>query len=454
MFVAGDPTAPGLHRITETLHPGEYLNNRNHKDGACYKTGPERDLYLDTGLPRPPIPSIEQCDEYPFASTLEGAAHPHWDFSVMAVPVSDNASGGGQLVTFYHEDRVLAWDFDLPESINDEFWVEIAAPCGGCGGGGGGPVPPGNVAPRVDAGPDASGPEGSGIALNGTVTDPDDTPEITWSYRLGENTDPGMACQFSSPGQMRTTIRCTDDGTVTVTLAADDHHRDGPVTDTATVTVTNTAPAVKIDSPQPGQLFNGREPTPVTAGFTDRGANDSHTCEISFGDGSPPVRGTVQEQGGTGTCTGSHTYGYDGLGPRTIQVTVTDDDGGATSQSVPVVIYVPGSGYGAHVSGLITVPRSPNVHCPPSDTQSTATLSTLVGTIEALTVACHLDTQQGRTTVNTTVAGASLLGGAVRITDIESSCTAGADGITRASRVGTINGVPIGSGRGSLSVPG
>ncbi len=454
-FIADDPTAPGLHRITPTLHPGEYKDNRDHKDGACYKTGPHRDVYWDTGLPRAPV-SGQECDEYPFASTLEGAAHPSWDFSVQAVPQPDNSSAGGKLVWHYLDDRILAWDFDLPSpaETNDEFFVEITAPCGGCGGGGG-PVPPNNAAPKVDAGPDVSGSEGPGIALNGTVTDPDDTPDMSWSYRLGENTDPGMSCRFSSPNQAKTTIRCTDDGTVTVTLAADDHHHGGPVTDTARVTITNIAPAVKIDSPVPDQLFNGREPTPVTASFTDPGSNDTHICTITFGDGSPPVRGTVQEQAGTGTCTGSHTYGYDGLGPRTIDVTVEDDDGAAASDSVRVVIYVPGAGFGVQANGLVTVARSPDVHCPPSDSQSIATLSVpLLGSIKGLTAACSLDPQQGRTVADTTVSDVNVLAGAVRITGIESHCTAGAEGISRTSRVGTINGIPIGTGKGSLSITG
>lgn len=453
-YMADNPSAAGLHRITEVLHPGEYKDNRDHKDGACYKKGPHKDLYWDTGLPTPPDTSVDQCDEYPFASTLEGAAHPSWDFSVKAVPKSDNASAGGMLQQYYLNDRILAYDYDLPKppDINDRFYVEITAPCGSCGGPGD-PEPPANVAPKVNAGPDVSGQEGAAIALNGTVTDPDDSPDITWSYALGDNTDPGMTCRFSGQNQAQTTIRCTDDGTVTVKLAADDHHHGGPVTDTATVTVTNAAPAVKIDSPKPDELFNGREPTPVTATFVDNGSNDTHTCSISFGDGAPAVQGTVKEEAGNGTCTGSHTYGYDGLGPRTIRVTLDDDDGGTAADSVRVVIYVPGAGFAVEATGLIGIPKSPDVHCPPSDSQSKATLSTPLGSLGALNVDCSLDTTQGRTVVDTSVKDANLLGGAVRIAGIESHCTASADGISRSSRVGTINGIPIGTGKGSLTIP-
>jgi len=126
-YIADNPDAPGLHRITDVLHPGQVLANRQHVEGACFKTGPNRDEYLDTGLPVRPNTPAEQCDEYPFASTLEGAAHPFWDFSVKAVPQTDNSVAGGLLITYYVNDRVLAWDADLddPDEVNDRFYVNI-----------------------------------------------------------------------------------------------------------------------------------------------------------------------------------------------------------------------------------------------------------------------------------------------------------------------------------------
>jgi Deoxyribonuclease NucA/NucB len=126
-FEPDNPSAPGLHRITDQLHPGPVLANSQHKDGACYKTGPYAAEYFDTGLPVPPSPPAEQCDEYPFASTLEGAAHPYWDFSVMAVPQRENSVAGGLLNKFYIDDRILAWDVDLPDpdETNDRFYVHI-----------------------------------------------------------------------------------------------------------------------------------------------------------------------------------------------------------------------------------------------------------------------------------------------------------------------------------------
>ncbi|MFE9700521.1 NucA/NucB deoxyribonuclease domain-containing protein [Streptomyces sp. NPDC006270] len=125
-YVPGNPDAPGLHRITQRLHPTDYKSNSDHKDGACYKRGPERNTYLDTGLPTRP-PQGEQCDEYPFASTLEGAGNPHHDFSVKSIPARDNRVAGGMLRRYYVDDRILAWDATLPRphTTNDRFYVRI-----------------------------------------------------------------------------------------------------------------------------------------------------------------------------------------------------------------------------------------------------------------------------------------------------------------------------------------
>ncbi|WP_425577910.1 NucA/NucB deoxyribonuclease domain-containing protein, partial [Streptomyces glomeratus] len=123
----GHPNAPGLHRITEKLEPGQYKANRDHKDGACYGKGPYRDEYADTGLPADerPQPPAYQCDEYPFASTLEGAGNPYWDFSVKAVPRQENGAAGILLKGYYVDDRILVWDSSLPnpEANNDRFFV-------------------------------------------------------------------------------------------------------------------------------------------------------------------------------------------------------------------------------------------------------------------------------------------------------------------------------------------
>jgi hypothetical protein len=189
----------------------------------------------------------------------------------------------------------------------------------------------GDVAPVVDAGPPASGAEGSPIALSGSVDDPDTpSPTISWSYAPLSGVDPGATCSFASPSSPSTTITCTDDGIYTATLTANDG-TNPPASDSTTVTVSNATPSVDITSPPAGSYLPGTT-IPLSASFTDAGSNDTHTCTIDWGDGSPVDTGTVSESNGSGTCTGSHTYAVSSSGSRTITVRVTDDDG-ATGQA-------------------------------------------------------------------------------------------------------------------------
>jgi hypothetical protein len=104
----------------------------------------------------------------------------------------------------------------------------------------------GDVAPSVDAGPDASGPEGSPIALSGSVNDPDTpSPSISWSYAPSSGVDAGATCSFANASSPSTTITCTDDGVYTATLTANDG-TNPPVSDSTTVTVSNANPEVTI----------------------------------------------------------------------------------------------------------------------------------------------------------------------------------------------------------------
>ena len=79
----------------------------------------------------------------------------------------------------------------------------------------------------------------------------------------------------------------------------------------------------------------------VSATFTDA-PGETHTCSISWGDGSPDTLGTISEIDGSGTCMGSHSYG-----PQTmpvvyeVTVTVTDACGGAGSGVTYVVLLRP-----------------------------------------------------------------------------------------------------------------
>ena len=81
----------------------------------------------------------------------------------------------------------------------------------------------------------------------------------------------------------------------------------------------------------------------VNGAFTDAGILDTHTATINWGDGSSSS-GAVSETNGIGTVTGTHVYTAAGI--YSVQLTVTDNDGGADPTAFQyVVVYDPNGGF-------------------------------------------------------------------------------------------------------------
>ncbi|MCO1597065.1 PKD domain-containing protein [Micromonospora sp. RHAY321] len=354
--------APGLHRITEKVpsHPDGvtyYSRNSYQKDQACQQGTPYFALGLPAHLYKPPA---QQCDEFPFASTREGAGVGDWNFSVLGVTAAVNGCAGRELQRYYRDDRILVWQPGVPTAAEDEFFVHITdapdtgdpAACEEDPDEGGDPDQP----PTVNAGQDVSGDEGSVITLSGSASDAETTPTTGWTYAPGPGTDPGAACSFTAEGSTTTGITCTDDGTYTVTLSANDGVN-GSVSDSATVTVHNVAPAVGgpqpatmtvaptatssagIVTPTPWQVFRVGQSVKLTANFTDPGLNDTHVCSANWDDGTSQTFTSRGRQ-----CVREHTYTAPGM--YTISTGVADDDDGiADAASVMVIVYDPEGGF-------------------------------------------------------------------------------------------------------------
>lgn len=71
--------------------------------------------------------STRECDEYPFATTYEGAAEHDFDedakkfnFSVRPIPKDDNGAGGNILTSFYAKNRIV-------DGMDDGFIVKIVS---------------------------------------------------------------------------------------------------------------------------------------------------------------------------------------------------------------------------------------------------------------------------------------------------------------------------------------
>jgi hypothetical protein len=109
-IVSGKPLTR-LYPEWDATATAEYNLNRTVTQQACAAIAPQ-----------PPDPSL-QCDEYPFASTWEGAGFGDGNFSVRYVDATQNSSAGGTLSAWYSSDRILHRDL---------FYVDIQI--GGKGG--------------------------------------------------------------------------------------------------------------------------------------------------------------------------------------------------------------------------------------------------------------------------------------------------------------------------------
>ena len=129
----------------------------------------------------------------------------------------------------------------------------------------------------------------------------------------------------------------------TVTITAIDLN--GGITPISfSLVVNNVAPAVTITAPILGTLYPINSATVnLSSSFVDPGTLDTHTCTINWDDGAGALPGTPSLPAGSGTCTGTHTYSVAGV--YTIQVSLTDKDGGVGTATTLIVVYDPSGGF-------------------------------------------------------------------------------------------------------------
>jgi len=176
--------------------------------------------------------------------------------------------------------------------------------------------------------------EGQLATNSGTYTDPEGDP-VTLTASIGTVVDNGGGNWSWS---WQTSDGPPDSQTVTIT-ATDDKDESGDVS--FSLVVNNVAPSVAIDAGQT-MLIDEGDTLNVLANFTDPGWPDTYTAEIDWGTpaGDTSV-GTVNvtspgPPNDAGTVTGSFQYGDNGV--YTVEVTVTDDDGGVGSASFNVTV--------------------------------------------------------------------------------------------------------------------
>jgi hypothetical protein len=156
----------------------------------------------------------------------------------------------------------------------------------------------------------------------------------------------GSSAACPTDGFKASGTACTDDGDACSndicdgTMAACTH-----VVDTHCAGCVGNAPPVVTGTAATDPMTISGGNADVSATFTDA-PGQTHTCSISWGDGSPDTPGTVSETNGSGTCTGSHSYAAQTTPVvYEVTITVTDDCGGAGSGVTYVVLYDPNGGF-------------------------------------------------------------------------------------------------------------
>ncbi|WP_200343556.1 PKD domain-containing protein [Halochromatium glycolicum] len=193
-----------------------------------------------------------------------------------------------------------------------------------------------NVAPVVTAPDDANGLEGSALTF-GAASFSDagvlDTHVGLVNWGDGTPTEPGAVTGADGSGSFDLGSHTyVEDGSYTVTVTVTDDDA-GEGSATLTATVANADPVVDAGADQATTGSTSISLAPAT--FTDAGTADTHTAEIDWGDGTV-ADGSISQGAGSGSVAGTHSYSQ--AGTYSVQVTVTDDDGGSGSDSFQVTV--------------------------------------------------------------------------------------------------------------------
>jgi uncharacterized repeat protein (TIGR01451 family) len=189
-----------------------------------------------------------------------------------------------------------------------------------------------NANPIVSTGGPYSGNEGAAIQLYGSATDPGTNDAITYKWTAATTgIDAGGACSFDDDTKKNAKATCTDDsgtGTFTLTLTASDDDG-GSASQYTTLKVQNVAPTIAGLSKPDGTALPATiivaGTMPIKVPFSDPATNDTHTAQIDCGTGYVNIAGNVTT-GFQTSCT------FATIGPKTIKVKVTDDDGGVSNE--------------------------------------------------------------------------------------------------------------------------
>jgi DNA/RNA endonuclease G (NUC1) len=220
-----------------------------------------------------------------------------------------------------------------------------------------------NDAPTASLDAPATSVEGSAVAVAITGADVDaDALTIAWS--VTKNGAP-----FANGTGASVSFTPDDNGSYVISATVTDA-ANATASTTATVAVTNAAPAIVNISGPAGSQSTGTAVS-VTVSATDAGSADTHTATFTWGDSTSSTVNCV-----AGTCSTSHTYTAAGI--YNVAIVVTDDDGASASSTLNNVVitdanagFITGGGWISTPSGQATLNVNAKYHKNGSTTGNT-----------------------------------------------------------------------------------
>lgn len=192
--------------------------------------------------------------------------------------------------------------------------------------------------PIASAGDDVVAMEGDTVTLDGSASkDPDGDP-LSYSWQIIDSPVENVGLQDAQ--SVAPSFTPPEDGVYTLRLTVSDG-LNAPVSDDVTVTVRNVAPTVIVLRPSSGQLFPAGA-VEVQASYADPGLLDQHGCTVNWDVDQPGLEGVGAIDRVGNTCSAGRVLS---AGVYSVSVAVADDDGGAGTATVQIIVYDPTAGF-------------------------------------------------------------------------------------------------------------